>query len=77
MVFTKKIGRLCRQNDVNLAKIRHVFGHTFLTDEMREHDLQIYFKYSSVSVSLSNKLLKSVHKVMLKTTEKLPITWTT
>ncbi len=37
-----EIGDLLRHNDVNLAKIRHVFGDTFLTDEMREHDLQIY-----------------------------------
>ena len=35
-----EIGDLLRHNDVNLAKIRHVFGDTFLTDEMREHDLQ-------------------------------------
>ncbi len=38
-----KIVDLLRHNDVNLAKIRHVFADTFLTDEMREHDLQIYY----------------------------------
>ncbi len=37
-----EIGDLLRHNDVNLPKMRQVFADTFLTDERREHDLQIY-----------------------------------
>ena len=39
-----KIGKLRRQNDVNLAKIRHVFDYNLLTDVVLEHNLQIYSK---------------------------------
>ena len=44
VVFCMKIGKLWRQNDVNLAKIRHVFDYNLLTDVVLEHNLQIYSK---------------------------------
>ena len=42
VVFCMKIRKLWRQNDVNLAKIRHVFDYNLLTDVVLEHNLQIY-----------------------------------
>ena len=39
-----KIRKLWRQNEVDLAKIRHVFDYNLLTDVVLEHNLQIYSK---------------------------------
>ena len=44
VVFCMTIKKLWRQNDVNLAKIRHVSDYNLLTDVVLEHNLQIYSK---------------------------------
>ena len=78
-----KIRKLWRQNDVNLAKIRHVFYYNLLTDVVLEHSLQIYskvqwykhrYRRSPISMGRKGDKYRSV-EFYEKTLKAHPGTW--